>query len=373
MAIEGPLKELSIQDVLQLLDLAHKTGVLTVRSETLDDEAIVHFSKGAIVFAVRRRSTRRLGSLLIRAGKLTQRELDQALEVQRKDPTRRLAEILLEMGSIAEEELERQLRFQMEETIFELMNWEEGYFRFEERAEVSQHRLLARVRVESLLMEGARRIDEWARLESKIPSFESVPVLSPVKEGDSQPLDLRPDEWEVLAEIDSERDVGALAAHLGRSTFEVAKIIYGLVSAGVVQVREQHGEIPQEELHIAIGTVDQLLREGRLEEAERRANDLEQTYPDSPELAVLSGKTLAAQGRMRAATEAYTRAVSLDPLLADAHLALGFSAARTGELKRAADAWHTYLRLSPNGGPGHIVAEALQHVRALDQILEAVR
>jgi tetratricopeptide (TPR) repeat protein len=198
-------------------------------------------------------------------------------------------------------------------------------------------------------------------------------VLSPVKESDSQPLDLRPDEWEVLAEIDAERDVGALAAHLGRSTFEVAKIIYGLVSAGVVQVREQHGEIPQEELHIAIAAVDQLLREGRLEEAERRANDLEQTYPDSPELAVLSGKTLTAQGRMRAATEAYTRAVSLDPLLADAHLALGFSAARTGELKRAADAWHTYLRLSPNGGPGHIVAEALQHVRALDQILEAAR
>ena len=60
MAIEGPLKELSIQDVLQLLALANKTGVLTVRSDRLNDEAIVHFSDGAIVFAVRRRSTRRL-------------------------------------------------------------------------------------------------------------------------------------------------------------------------------------------------------------------------------------------------------------------------------------------------------------------------
>ena len=100
MAIEGPLKELSIQDVLQLLDLAKKTGVLTVRSDRWNDEAIVHFSKGEIVFAVRRRSTRRLGQLLMRAGKLTQRELDRALEIQRTNPTRRLAEILLEMGSI---------------------------------------------------------------------------------------------------------------------------------------------------------------------------------------------------------------------------------------------------------------------------------
>jgi tetratricopeptide (TPR) repeat protein len=370
MAIEGPLKELSIQDVLQLLDLANKTGILTVRSESLDDESIIHFSKGQIVFAVRRRSTRRLGALLIRSGKLTQRELDQALELQRKDPTRRLAEILLEMGSISEEELERQLKFQMEETIYEIMSWDEGYFRFEEHAEIAQHRLLARVRVESLLMEGARRIDEWTRLESKIPDAEAVPMLSPTKEGESTPLDLRPDEWEVLAEIDAERDVAALAADLGRSTFEVAKIIYGLVSAGVVQVKEMRGAMPEGELHRAIGQVDEMLRSGRLEEAERMSNELEQTYPESPELALLSGKTLTAQGRMRAATEAFARAVSLDPLLAEAHLALGFSAVRTGELRRAADAWKTYLRLSPNGGQGRVVAEALKHVRALDEILQ---
>src|SRR5687767_2895168 len=320
MAIEGPLKELSIQDVLQLLDLAHKTGVLTVRSESLDDEAIVHFSKGQIVFAVRRRSTRRLGALLIRSGRLTQRELDQALELQRKDPTRRLAEILLEMGSITEEELERQLKFQMEETIYEIMSWDEGYFRFEERAEVAQHRLLARVRVESLLMEGARRIDEWTRLESKIPSSEAVPILSPTKEGESTPLELRADEWEVLAEIDAERDVAGLAADLGRSTFEVAKIIYGLVSAGVVQVKEIRGSMPEGELSGAIVQVETLLKEGKFEEAEKMANELEQMYPESPELALMSGKTLTAQNRMRAATEAFARAVSLDPLLADAHL-----------------------------------------------------
>jgi tetratricopeptide (TPR) repeat protein len=307
---------------------------------------------------------------MIRSGKLTQRELDGALEHQRRDPSRRLAEILLEMGSVGESELERQLKFQMEETIYEVMNWDESYFRFEERAEIAQHRLLARVRVESLLMEGARRIDEWTRLESKIPSSESVPLLSSVKEGDTQPLELRPDEWEVLSEIDGERDVAALAADLGRSTFEVAKIIYGLVSSGVVQVREQHGSIPQEALTAAVTQIDSLLLEGRIEEAERRASELEQTYPDSPLLALMSGRTLAAQGRMRAATEAYARAATLDPQLHDAHLALGFAAVRTGDLTRAVDALNTYLRLSPNGGQGQLVAQALHHARALNQLLD---
>ena len=373
MAIEGPLQELSIQDVLQLLDLAHKTGVLTIRSESLDDEAIVHFGKGAIVFAVRRRSTRRLGQMLIRAGKLTQRELDSALDQQRRDATRRLAEILLEMGSISEEELEKQLRFQMEETIYEVMAWSEGYFKFEERTEIAQHRLLARVRVESLLMEGARRIDEWTRLESKIPGADAVPTLAPGKDGESTPIELRPEEWEVLAEIDGERDLGQIAADLGRSSFDIARTVYGLVSMGVVQVQERHAALSQPEVQRAIAEVDRLLKDGKLEDAEKLATELETGYPDNAELALLSGRALLAQGRMRAATEAFARAVGLDPLFAEAHYHLGFTAVRTGELDRASTAWDTYLRLAQNGNARQLVTQALNHVRSLSQLLQTVK
>jgi tetratricopeptide (TPR) repeat protein len=369
MAIEGPLAELSIQDVLQLLELAHKTGVLTIRSDRMNDEAIVHFTRGAIVFAVRRRSTRRLGQLLIRAGKLTQRELDRALEIQRVDPTRRLAEVLLEMGSVSEEELERQLRFQMEETIYEVMPWDEGYFKFEERAELSQQRLLARVRVESLLMEGARRIDEWARLETKVSSPEAVPSLAPETERETTPLELRSDEWEVLSEIDGERDVRQIAADLGRSAFDVAKIIYGLVSTGVLEVTERHSRIPELELQKAMAEVEVLLKDAKLEEAQKMAAQLETSYPERAELAVLSGRALVAQNRMRAATESFSRAVGLDPLSAESHYLLGFAAIRTGELERATRAWETFLRLAPNGEPRQLAAQALAALRALTQIV----
>jgi tetratricopeptide (TPR) repeat protein len=369
MAIEGPLAELSIQDVLQLLELAHKTGVLTVRSDRMNDEAIVHFARGAIVFAVRRRSTRRLGQLLIRAGRLTQRELDRALEIQRTDPKRRLAEILLEMGSVEEEELERQLRFQMEETIYEVMPWDEGYFKFEERAELGDQRLLARVRVESLLMEGARRIDEWTRLESKVPSPEAVPELASGNERELTPLELRADEWEVLAEIDGERDVRQIAADLGRSAFDVAKTIYGLVSTGVLDVSERHGRIPELELQRSVAEVDTLLRDNKLEEAQKLAAQLETSYPERAELAVLSGRTLVAQNRMRAATESFSRAVGLDPLSAQAHYLLGFTAIRIGELERATKAWETFLRLAPNGEPRQLASQALAALRSLSQIV----
>jgi tetratricopeptide (TPR) repeat protein len=370
MAIEGPLEELSIQDVLQLLELANKTGVLTVRSDRLNDEVIVHFNRGAIVFGVRRRSTRRLGQLLIRAGRLTQRELDRALELQRSDPTRRLAEILLEMGSVNEEELERQLRFQMEETVYEIMAWEEGYFKFEERSEIGEQRLLARVRVESLLMEGARRIDEWTRLEARVPNAEAVPVLAQPNERDTTPLDLKPDEWEVLAEIDAERDVRRIAADLGRSEFDIAKIIYGLVSTGVVLVQERQSRVPELQLRQAAEHVESLLRAGKVDEAQKLAGELETSYPERVELALLAGRTLLAQNRLRAATEAFSRAVMLDPLSAEAHYRLGFAAVHTGELQRAMSAWETFVRLSGNGESRQLVAQALAAMRELTQVLQ---
>ena len=46
MAIEGPLRELGIHDVFQLLDLSRKTGTLAVTSELRDNEGTVHFQNG---------------------------------------------------------------------------------------------------------------------------------------------------------------------------------------------------------------------------------------------------------------------------------------------------------------------------------------
>lgn len=368
MAIEGPLKELSLQDVLQLLELARKTGVLMVRTERLNDEAVVHFERGLITSAMRQRSLRRIGQQLLRAGKLTERELERALEIQRRSPGQRLGRVLLEMGSVSEEELKRHLRFQIEETIYDLMAWDEGHFRFEEQGAIEYGDPEVRIRVESLLMEGARRIDEWTRLESRIPSVDSVPALAPTEEGGA-PLELHPEEWEVLAEIDGERDLRQMAADLGRSSFDVAKIVFGLVSTGVVQVQERPSRLSERELETAVREVERLLAARDFETAGRLASELQASYPERAELAMLEGRALTAQGRMRAATEAFARAVGIAPLLVDAHYHLGFAAARIGDLERAARAWGSYLRLSSDGNRCTAVAQALSAAQALNQVL----
>lgn len=371
MAIEGSLREFGLQDVLQLLDLARKTGVLHVRSERHNDEAVIHFDQGQIVGATHRWSLRRLGQQLLRAGKLTERELERALEVQRTAPGQRLGWILLEMGSVTEAELRRQLVFQLEESIYDLMEWDEGQFRFEEREPEARSggAVEVRVRVDSLLMEGARRIDEWSRLESKIPDASLIPVLVSPEEMGSTPLDLRPGEWEVLAEIDGVRDLRQLAADLGRSSFDLAKIVYGLIGIGVVYLADRAGPLSERDVEAALEEARSLFEAGEYDAVVTQLQELQLAEPGRADLIILEGRALIAQGRYRAATEAFARAVELDPLSPEAHHLLGLSAARIGEFERAASAWEALLRLSSDPARRAMAQRGLAAARLMDQLL----
>src|SRR4029079_16606676 len=93
MAIEGPLRELGIHDVFQLLDLSRKTGMLRVSSELREDEGGVLFDNGRVVQA-------------------TIRSRPPAEEVE----------------ALSERELDRKRRLQIQQAVFELMSWSEGFF-----------------------------------------------------------------------------------------------------------------------------------------------------------------------------------------------------------------------------------------------------
>ena len=242
MAIEGPLRELGIHDVFQLLDLSRKTGVLRVTSELRQDEGVVAFENGRVVHAAIRSKAMPIEMALLQAGRINEQDLDKARARQSNGRVKRdIVESLVDIGAITQRELERQLRLQIESVVFELMAWHEGFFSFEERSR-EEITVDARITVstESLLMEGARRIDEWSRIEDVIPNLEVIPELAPVDEqreaSGGAMLDLLPHEWQVLTMIDGQRDLRAIAASLGRDEFEIAKIAYGLATTGVIVV-----------------------------------------------------------------------------------------------------------------------------------------
>lgn len=237
MAIEGPLRELGIHDVFQLLDLSRKTGTLRVTSELRDNDGTVLFEKGRIISAAIRSNPHRIGDLLVRSGRLTPDEMARAQLLQRKGDKRRLGEILISLGLVTAKEIERQVRLQIEAVVFELMSWREGHFRFEEGlADDLMRDAVVPLSPETLLMEGARRIDEWSRIADRVPNLSVIPELSPADEDHPAMLDLLPQEWQVLSMIDGEHDLREIAATLAMSEFDVAKVVYGLVTTDVIRL-----------------------------------------------------------------------------------------------------------------------------------------
>src|SRR3954470_7006161 len=236
MALEGPLKEFHIQDIFQLLDLGRKSGVLRVRSELRQTSGTVSFDKGGVV-AASMANSQPLGARLVRLGKISEQDLDRARAEQESGDPRRLGDILVANGVIARRELDRQLKGQIEDTIFHLLGWSEGYFRFEDGAPCeAMVESPVRIPTEALLMEAARRHDEWSRIEAKVPHLRVVPRLPPPDTPSTGKLDLLPFEWEVLAAVDGEKDLHALASALGRSELDLARTVFALSAAGLIVV-----------------------------------------------------------------------------------------------------------------------------------------
>src|SRR6266566_1993168 len=303
MPIEGPLRELGIHDVFQLLDLSRKTGVLRVTSE-------LRHNAGAIIFAEIRSNPHPLGALLLRTGKITEADLERARDMQeRQGDGRRLGEILVSLGALSPRELERQVRFQIEEVVFEVMSWREGYFSFSEGTPTELPTdAVVRIPTEALLMEGARRIDEWSRIEGRIPHLGVVPMLAPPQEAGEGELDLLPPEWEMLAMINGVRDVRAIASELGRSDFEVAKTLFGLESAGVIVLADP-GTTKRERTTLAadlaelVARAEDALARRDFEQARGVAQQAAGVHPHDPTVHLLLGRIALASGRGGEAVE----------------------------------------------------------------------
>lgn len=176
MAFQGSLKELPVPDIVQLMSVSGKTGVFTL-------------TRGA-----------ERGQIYLKNGQMVHSRL----------------------GEVSGEE-----------AVYALAIWSSGDFQFS-ASEESEERTITKSNT-SLLMEAARRLDEWKVLSKKIPGIDAVPRL---KERESpEPVTLSPQEWNLAGRIDGQRTIEEIARATGETPFEVAKTLYGLVAADLVQLR----------------------------------------------------------------------------------------------------------------------------------------
>lgn len=335
MAIRGSLKEASLPDVLQLLSMGKKSGCLSVTHRS--NFGSIYFDKGKISYAsiVNRRD--RLGDILVKSGLLKQEHLEDAIALQGRTRGKRLGELLVEQEYITKEDLHGQIRIQIEEAVYFLFTWAEGTFNFESDIRPEEQDFLVSINPESLLLEGARRVDEWSLIEKKVPSFDLVFELDRRRLADSG-AELTAEQKVLVPLIDGRRDVSSLVDSTGLVEFEVGKALYGLASAGF--------------LH----------RVGKSRPSQEIASDVR--IEEHRNLGVAFYKT----GMLDEAVREFRRVVELRPDDIGARFHLGLAHLRLGRWSEA----QTHLEAaSRNQGPKaavfHNLALALERLGRLDE------
>ena len=178
MAFQGSLAELQLPDIIQLVSVSGKTGVF-------------HLVDG-----------RRRGQIWLREGRIVHAETEES---------------------------------SAEEAVYSLAIWRTGEFRFEPGIAAPRHTI--QKSNTNLLMEAARRLDEWRVLSKKIPSVDLVPEFVILDNREGQ-INLNTMEWLLLSKIDGQRTVKQIASASGMGVFDAAKLLYGLVATNLIRLRE---------------------------------------------------------------------------------------------------------------------------------------
>ncbi len=235
MGFSGSLESINLADIFQNLAMNHQTGTLNISDR--DRTKCIYFEKGEVRYLSHgKRKNTLLGEMLVGRGLATREQVDAALAEQ-KASSSLLGEVIVSLGIASRTDIDDLVRFQIEEEIYDLFGWEHARFEFVEGAPASglfdpeQQATELAIDTSRLILEAARRIDEWERIRKILPSTEEVFVST---------VEVLPDTatavaHRIFAYLDGSRDVTAVADDSHFSRFEVASSIVGMLEGGQVR------------------------------------------------------------------------------------------------------------------------------------------
>jgi hypothetical protein len=239
--LQGSLAAFKLPEVLTFLAGARKSGTLTVHGDS--KESSVFFRDGALVFASSSDEQLRLGAILQRKKRLTRVECDLIDELMRREGGR-FGEIAIQQGILGEAQLRDFLKVQVSEILYDAFVWTGGTFAFREDLDLPAYAVTISVDLANLIMEGARRIEEWEQCIRLLPDANAV--FRVVPRPNEEKITLTSDEWRILFLINGQRTLEELCQVADDDRLEVYRVVYGLLSnrliEPVVRTVTMHGE-----------------------------------------------------------------------------------------------------------------------------------
>lgn len=239
MALKGNLRDFSTTQLLNLINLARKTGTLTI--EGREAQARLCFREGKLIYAVMDGHDDRLAMVLHRAGKITA-EQARTIQTQAGDKSdKQLGALLVNAGYVTQADILRIMRNHILGNIYPLFTWPEGTFYFESNVLPFEDRITVAIDLENVIMEGSRRLKEWERLQEELPNLDVALKFADRPDARLRDISLSVEEWRVVSFINPRNTVRQIAQYNNMSDFQIRKIVYGLLQAGLVELIQPEG------------------------------------------------------------------------------------------------------------------------------------
>jgi len=240
MALKGNLRDFSTTQLLNLVNLARKTGLLIILSQA--GTARLYFREGKLIHSTIGSTDSHLADMLLKAGKLS---ADQAKMIQSQaemQSDKQLGLALMNAGYVSQDDIVQSVKSYMLDIVYTLFNWGEGEFQFDQNTLPSEDRIAVPINLENVILEGSRRIQESELLENELPDLNSV-ALRFTENPDTRLRDvnLSVEEWRVISFINPRNTVKQIAQSNGMDDFQIRKIVYGMLQAGLVELARPEG------------------------------------------------------------------------------------------------------------------------------------
>lgn len=231
-ALQGRLSAFRLPEVLTFLSTTHKRGTLTVAEG--DREAYLYFDDGALIYAGSNQERFRLGSILLRKKRMSRAQSDRIDELIARDGGR-FGQYAIQEGVLTEAQLRDFLKIQVSEIVYDCFVWQDGTFAFDQEGlSLPQHAVTISVDLPNLIMEGARRIQEWEQCLKLLP--DKCVVFRVVVTPRDEKITLTADEWRILFLINGLRTLEDLCHDADDDAFNVYRVVYGLAANNLIEV-----------------------------------------------------------------------------------------------------------------------------------------
>jgi hypothetical protein len=230
VVLQGSLASFKLPDVLTFLNGAKKSGTLMLAG--YGRQSYVLFSNGAVVYAGSDQEQFRLGTLLLRKKKITREQL-QSIDGTMRREGGRFGQIAIENGVLSDEQLHEYLKVQVSEVVYDAFVWTEGTFRFSEDLQLPDYAVTISVDLANLIMEGARRIEEWEKCVQLLPD-DSV-VFHVVSTPKDDKITLSAEEWKILFLVNGQRTLAELVDEAEDDAMNVYRSVYGLKANRLIE------------------------------------------------------------------------------------------------------------------------------------------